>query len=402
MATANPVRIGERSGPAPLIRHPPGEFVSTSPALRGPITPSPFGFKSNNHNIPAFVSPPDYATVGTPSRSAKGEENFSPDAPMVNRTIGWQTNHSVPYVRIARALPKAYDFLKTPQQFQMMVVRKDTEFSKGIGVMGDDRRSSVHSSHGVVTHRDRQMIQGSFAGTGGNGRQYTVVSIPFFNYKAAEERFLNRPKFPSEVKSAREVWSNWAIEGPIASESGGRDIGEEYRPLVQGQDRVLTATVRGFAFLYDMWGADVMPMTKLWFILKQVDFDDEKPPQYLIRPMQDARMLLSPSELEERDIKRLRQDTGRFITYYKDGLGENRKVKPFQLIPYAHYQHEEPPLSALRYEDEFEVERYGVAIYVGRAQDGTGQMHNNTLLEQAPFNVEALITRPQIFAYIDT
>lgn len=206
--------------------------------------------------------------------------------------------------------------------------------------------------HVVVTMAECK--QETYSGKRLNGgvpeTRHTMMTIHTFNFLQA--KLCGIPNSIDDVKTAQELWNEWCLDG-IGVSADGQDNQEQELNKTQrtSRERVWNNIIGGPARTFDLWD-NQPPGTSLFLILKQVD---------------------APSRY------RLGLDSSSYSTPSEPGSNPNRTPRPFQLVPWAKCGHKKPPLSVLRYKDDFGIVRVGVAIFVGTMYYSDGQMSYDEL-----------------------
>jgi hypothetical protein len=265
-------------------------------------------------------------------------------------TPGVMTNNVVRYSKIARPFPTPEtNMLERTQVMQFLIGLRDQEFPKANSLIGEDYYGS--SSVGVAGYRPRETHSPI---TGMPGRRYTLMGIPTWNWLSLQQYMKRPPMHADEVLSMLQVWNRWALEGPVISETGANAMSETYAPSVRSQERVINLNLAGPQVVFNLWGPNVLPQTKLWLICKGVDYGTLK--SYRLQP---------DSALAGSAVRDPSKQAG-FHSQYNSADGATRVPKPPQLVAYAKAGQESVPLEELQYLDEFGYVRLGVPIEVGR------------------------------------
>jgi hypothetical protein len=262
----------------------------------------------------------------------------------VTNTMGYLTNYSIPYARVLRAMIEK-ETMGYNQLYHIIVCKKEK--------------------------RDPAMRR---RGTS-KARVYSMLNIPAWNYYQA--KYQPMPQTPEEVVSAETFWSsNWYIGGIVRTEEG-EDIDGS---TPSGQERIFNLTIMGTTQTFNVWGPHVRNTTRLFLIVKKVAVDG----RYVTRPM-------------GADVQDLPMD---------DNERGDRTNLPFQLVFYAHPDHEYPPDDVLYYEDEFGNLWRGKVIFLGTpefplATFGSTPQAGAHQVKRAPFDLGVIMNQPTFSICLD-
>ena len=176
----------------------------------------------------------------------------SPDMPL--ETMGFTTNHSAPYAKIARRL--AHEWMITEQNYQILVEHRE-------------------SKDPVLKRKNRE------------ARRYTMLNIPAFNYFLALNSKM--PASPADVQTAEDILAQWSFSG-IARTEEGKQLQHYYKEDVS-QERLFNSVVRGLAFTFNVFGTNARPNTRLFLIIKKVPVAPES--TFKLKPWDDSSMPIS-------------------------------------------------------------------------------------------------------------
>lgn len=296
-----------------------------------------------------YSRPSDYKS-GERRSSSRDGENFNNSRgagpirstnfgpnPMVSDTIGFQSNYWVPVAKMMRSFHRKYQDIT--QMGHLIITKKD--------------RKPLTIRRGKRNKED--------------SRRYSMLNITMWNYQ--QQSCEKMPESPDKVLTPHQVWENWTIEGVVKSEEGTDTPSGNYD---EGKEQLLNNIIRGHVLTFNIWGKDVAAGTPLWLILKKTAPRDDG---YVIRNI----------GVDIEDI---------------NGIGTKLTNRPFQLFPYASATSPEPHDSVLNYEDEFGFVHRGIALYIGRSEKGS-YSNGERALKEIPFSINAIITQPQIFIFVD-
>ncbi len=253
---------------------------------------------------------------------------------IVTDTIGFQTNYTIPSHKITRVYKNP--MFDNKQVDMVVIIQKNT-------------KHPISERNSKESHR------------------YVVLNLPGWNYMQGKLQKL--PLVWDSVKTAEEVWEKWAVEGIVRTEEG-QDEAPHHDQV--GRERMVNATMWGYAYTYNIWGNNVRPGTTLWLILKQIETSGYYSLNTYAKDVQNLDLKGNP-ELTD---------------------------KPFQLIPWAHYNYTRPPLDVLMYYDEFNRRQIGKAIYIGRSETGTmgsGQEKTNEIMT----SLKSMLELKKMFVYVN-
>ncbi len=314
--------------------HPP-PVAGTAAMQRAP----PLGFSPGTAPISSVGWPaPDWRTktlggsgVRRSSQGPTGPGSFVPSPSFINSyATSWPTNYQVPYARITK--PFKNDALRAPHRGHLVITR----------------RGRVDE----ITPRGEKPE-----------RRYIMMSVPEFNYYLASEE--------KKGLTAREVWSDWVLDGVVRSEEGQDD--EDWRRGVEANgERLLNVMIRGYAHVADGWGHELFQGTKLWLLLKRSRVE---PLTYVLGT-------------------KTRQ------TRLRPEGNEDRTKWPHQLSFYANPLYDAPPDSELMYDDEDGVRTRGMAIFVGTVDvpKSSGVRAEELHLDR---DFPLLTAQPRIYIFLD-
>jgi hypothetical protein len=180
-------------------------------------------------------------------------------------------------------------------------------------------------------------------------RKNRAVSVPGWNFLQSVTEPM--PSTPSDVLTPEACISKYTFKGPVISETGAHVFLREAN-FGRKRERMYNSGFWGYVPATNIWGEKVRPRTKLFFILKKV----ETPRNYDINP-------LGSSPIDSRT----------FVAKLGGAVLETVTNKPFQLIPWADFEKDEPRKEDLEYTDEFGYRHLGLKILVAEMHDfGSG------------------------------
>jgi hypothetical protein len=255
------------------------------------------------------------------------------------------------------ALPHATDiagFMTNPSVVSHFLVGEDPDYSAEL--LNDSQVNQL-----IILKKERKAPQCQrIADSPVDIRRLKAVTVIGFNFYQHMMQMMPGPD--DEIPSAEEVWSKYYVHGIVASEEG--QDGESPGP--SQRDRLLNVKCDGWvAQTPNGWGNKVKADTRLFLILKQVESNGK----YGI--------------------------TADGATKTVPDIGTIRTNKPFQLSFYADYRYEYPPESELMYTDEHGATRRGLAIYIGRAFEGS-MATNASMMNESNVNIASLMLQPPI------
>jgi hypothetical protein len=160
------------------------------------------------------------------------------------------------------------------------------------------------------------------------------------------------PESPSEVITANQCLADYTIRGPVISEMGQHEYYRE-KNFGRKENRFYNCGFWGRVALTNIWGDRIRPGTKLFLILKK----QAAPESFYV------------------NIKGTPVFTKTFVKRLGGAVGETVTPIPFQFIPWADYELDEPRESDLVYYDEFGGKHLGIAIHVADLHDyGNGRV----------------------------
>lgn len=270
------------------------------------------------------AGPPGYASMAP-----------SPDQPL--EVMGWRTNPSAPYAKIARRLK--HPLMEAPQKYQIMMTEREPKDP----VLGRKAREA---------------------------RRYTMLNIPALNYYLANSYVM--PNSEDEVLPATSVLNKWAFEGIVRTEEGKL---EQYHWKTDvSSERLFNCVVRGQAHTFNVFGSDARPGTKLFLIIKKVKISKET--VYTVKPYDKTSMTVGPKNPE-------------------------RYPLPFQVGFFGNYQYEVPPTKVLEYKDEFGNRAIGEYIYIGRVATHAPVSKNYKDVSKCARDLTAILAQPTFEIHVD-
>ena len=334
---------------------------SRNPALESsfrkrPAPPLVIGQHAPPNRYASWPGPPKFgvsatAVFASPGARADGKRARAGGAPALAPSAAWaagadpimvhsyghQTNASIAYAKVMRRYVAP---LMVESQLSQLIL----EMKEESDVLADNAMSHVHEH-----------------------RRYSLLNVPAWNYMQAATQ--SKPAARDKVKSAEQVWNNWAVAGVVRAEHGQDEPGGDMRDL-GAHERMLVLTVAGYASVRNGWGENLKPFARLYLLLKQ-----QKLPAA-------QRFVLS-----------------------EHGHGLPRKPRtdrPFQLSFWADNDHEYPPLEALEYRDDFGQPRIGKAVKVGIVERGEWWPADGVRQQDdVGSSALALLARPLLWIHVD-
>lgn len=289
----------------------------------------------------------DFAYAGGPSL-LPGEATSTPK-PFTD-TIGFPTNPTIPYAKIAKHLPG--DINLPLQQFHVLFTRRVEP-----PVEDDDMLSS----------RARR---------GDKLERATMLTLPQLNYVLFRSYVAAVRAKKWRSWTPQSVWAEWSIEGVVVSEEAALDA-------PRTQERVMNCALAGRAFTFNLWGGRLTPGTRLFFVVKRVPV----PEQYTLG-----------AEMTPEDV----------LAVIDEAAGDDEAARralemPFQVVPYASATHSTGvPLNELRYVNpEDGTTGFGIALQLGHVQF-TAPAPKPEAIAAAPFNANAHLQLPQMDVLVST
>jgi len=152
---------------------------------------------------------------------------------VVNQTMGFQSNHTIPYAYVVRRF-------------------KDKH--------GDDK--SLDKGQFVFIRRRIMPLQAK--------KLYTIMNVPQMNhllYECARTGVDPAKYDPGEEGSADLILDEWVPHGVVQGEIGGPTVD-------QPQERLVNLIVMGRTSVFNHWGGRaIKDGTPLWFVLRRMDVD---------------------------------------------------------------------------------------------------------------------------------
>lgn len=187
-----------------------------------------------------------------------------------------------------------------------------------------------------------------------------VMNLPRLNYMLCKKDPIVTSVF--DQTTSADILQDWILFGMINNESGG--VNPYPCPEDPKLRTVLNCVIRGPCYIYNIWGGNFVPGTKLFLILKRVP-RIQLPLKYIM----DTRGTAKQAALTEAEYKALgpayaknyddMARRGNIDT--TDGMGTH----PFQILPWASNGYDYPPASVTTYVDAFGIERKGEVIMFG-------------------------------------
>ncbi len=389
MSTGKPKGIGKTvstAGPSPSNYYNSPWF---RPGSIGSVNPSGSAVTSRNAALQGFSAA---SSIRATMRS------FTPQNSVTN-SLGLNTNWYVPYARKAGQFAQSTfeDFvdgqlIMTNKDKHQALQRRTTQRDLALDWPGDGRHNSF--GRNVSEHGYRESADSNYARTKPLGSRYSMFTIQRLNWSFALTELA--PTHAEErMMDAETRMSTWTLDGAVRNEEGGKDHtgGEDY--LDPSNEKVLNITTQGQAYVYNIWGNDIQPQTKLWLRVIRKPRSD-LPEKYVVNANGEAHWAkINKSQAKtifHRDLDSLQDDD--------DDSTHILTANPFQVIPWASARYDRPPPSALRYLDDFGEVNYGKAIYVGRVQH-TPRYANGNRFGQVWHNTVAAVNSPKVWIFVD-
>ncbi len=235
------------------------------------------------------------------------------------------------------------------------------------------------------------------------GDRYSMFTIQRLNWSFALTE-LAPTDHEEKMMDVETRMSTWSLDGVVRNEEGGKDHtgGQDY--LDPSNEKVLNLTIQGQAYIFNLWGNDIQPQTKLWFIVKRVP-REELPEKYIVNGNGEGHW----AKINKTEAKRIfRTNIGSHSNQsFDDGddLGNDDDTgiltaNPFQVLPWASVRYDRPPPSVLEYYDDFGEKAYGKAIYFGRVQ-WTPRYVNSSRFQKVWHNTVAAVNSPKFWVFVD-
>lgn len=188
-----------------------------------------------------------------------------------------------------------------------------------------------------------------------------------------------------EDASFENAIGDWKLNGVQEVVKGNED--KYGRPLKTGEDSHTTCVIHGHCYVINYWGIEARKGTKLFFIAKRVDREDDG-----IIPIEE-------------------KSSGPYVMGVNYNKGErwgltNKEAKehgivkrPFQILPWAKAGMDYPPLEDRKYIDNNGMTRYGSVIFVGTVMEATGKKMYEKYYKDAPHDDVAAGRLPRIWIF---
>jgi hypothetical protein len=214
----------------------------------------------------------------------------------------------------------------------------------------------------IITKKEPYSVRGTKV------KQFMMVNIPSFNYIMA---MLYDSK--TNTKDALNTWQDWFVDGIVRTEEG---YDETHHHQEKEKERRFNIYQKAETSTFNVWGNNVRRGTSLFFIFKQVELKNTV--RY--------------------DMSGNNQNIGVVKNEYP-----NEPFCPFQLIPWAHYKYDYPPESELEYIDNQGITQRGVAIYIGKSNDGLSYAatYLNDTFTDVTKSVGSIFSRGKIKIFLD-
>ncbi len=375
-------------------------------------TPGPSS--SNYYNSPWYTpgsvgsfNPSGLATTGrdslqgfNPLAAIRGQmRSYTPQNSVVN-TLGINTNWYVPYARKAGQFAQATfdDFVTgqiiwTNKDKHRALERRTRQGEIAVDWPGGRPFRSGLSEDGF---RESDLY---YAKEQPLGARYSMFTLQRLNWTFALTE-LKPTDDEEKMMSAETRMSTWMLDGAVRNEEGGQDrTGEIFD---ETNEKVLNITIQGHAHVFNLWGNDIQPQTKLWFIVKRVP-RHKLPMQYVVNgkgeghhagiSKRQVRRIFNrndDTDIDMDDTDESEQDDGSaMLTDY-----------PFQVFPWASTKYDRPPPDVVRYRDDFGDIGYGKAIYFGKV-DWTPRYVNGQRFGEVWHNTVAAVNSPKLWVFVD-
>ena len=258
---------------------------------------------------------------------------------VVNQTLGFQSNHTIPYAYVVRRF-------------------KDKH--------GDDK--SLNKGQFVFIRRRIMPLQAK--------KLYTIMNVPQMNhllYECARTGVDPAKYDPNDPKSARRILDEWVPHGVVQGEIGGPTVD-------QPQERLVNLIVMGRTPVFNHWGERaIKDGTPLWFVLRRMEVDATTGRRYQVHL----------------DDTTTRNTDGRRILCWQ--------WQPYADYQYHHPFETDSPLRDKDDDDKDVNGARARAVYVGRVSSkGYLHTHASAQhTERATYDVNKLVTLPQFEMFVD-
>ena len=392
MGASRPSGVGKTvtsAGPGP------SNFYSSQwyqPGSTGSVNPSGSAVISGSE---AFRRFDPLSTIRSTMRS------YTPQNSVVN-SIGINTNWYVPYARKAGKFAQSTfeDYVTgqvifTNKDKHKALQRRTTQRDIALDWVGGYN----NFNRNVSEHGYREEEDATYARTKPLGERYSMFTLQRLNWSFA----LTEQKPTSDddyIMDAETRMSTWSLDGVVRNEEGGEDHTGAQDYLDAANEKVLNITIQGQAYIFNLWGNEIEPQTKLWFIVKRVP-RDELPEKYIVNGKGEGHWAKinktqAKTIFESRNINKFDNEDDDLEDDDSSILTKN----PFQVIPWASAKYDRPPPSELEYVDDFGEISYGKAIYLGRVQ-WTPRYVNGHRFDKVWHNTVAAINSPKFWIFVD-
>lgn len=226
--------------------------------------------------------------------------------------------------------------------------------------------STIHQI--MFCKKERKSPMDNIVGVHGESiRRYCMADLPMLNYLLAIS--YKEPENPGNVMQARQVLSDWYVNGITIAEASGMSNNNDFT----SPERLINVCCLGDYETFNIWGNELKLETPLFFIVKQCPFQES------YRINRDGYTVVTNNNFTIKD---------------KDDKNARPTSKPFQVIPYGNYQYSFPPYSQRVYTDEFGIERLGHVICLGKVRDPPAKSLDNTAILYR--DVERIVGQPPL------
>jgi hypothetical protein len=180
---------------------------------------------------------------------------------------------------------------------------------------------------------------------------------------AIDDPTIEDPPFEDAV-------GDWKLNGVLEVVKSNED--KYGRPLYTGDDAHTTSVIYGYTYIINYWGNQARKGTKLYFIAKRVDRENDS-----IIPIENKSS--GPYIMGVN-----KENSERWGLTNKQAKDNGIVKRPFQIIPWAKSGMEHPSLEDREYIDNNGMKRYGSVMYVGRVVESSGKKMYQHDLDNAP------------------
>ena len=325
--------------------------------------------------------------------------SFTPQNSVVN-SLGINTNWYIPYARKAGKFAQSTfeDYVTgqvifTNKDKHKALQRRTTQTTLAFDWPGDGQSNFGRnvSEHGYRESDLRYVTNKPL------GERYSMFTLQRLNWSFALTEL--KPTNPEDkMMDAETRMSTWSLDGVVRNEEGGKDHtgGEDY--LDPANEKVLNITIQGQAYVFNLWGNDIQPQTKLWFIVTRVP-RSKLPEKYVVNASGEAHNA-TLNKTQAKTIFRKNFEDGDDTGGDDDDGTSMLTDFPFQVIPWASAKYDRPPPDVLRYIDDFGEIGYGKAIYFGRVQ-WTPRYVNSKRFKEVWHHTVAAVNSPKFWVFVD-